>query len=141
MIFPCNRMAIPDCLDRRVIYQKLTGFVDTIIPDNFTIDNYVSLLKNENGVFPFVNWLVNTLIVSVLSTVISTIIIIMMSYVLSRLKFAFRKPFLQIALVLGMFPGFMSMIALDDPQAFQYAEYRWFGHGLCRWRRTWFLHR
>jgi arabinogalactan oligomer/maltooligosaccharide transport system permease protein len=72
----------------------------------------VSLLKNENGVFPFVNWLVNTLIVSVLSTIISTLIIIMMSYVLSRLKFAFRKPFLQIALVLGMFPGFMSMIAL-----------------------------
>ena len=92
--------------------KNSTGFVDTIIPDNFTIDNYVSLLKNENGVFPFVNWLVNTLIVSVLSTVISTLIIIMMSYVLSRLKFAFRKPFLQIALVLGMFPGFMSMIAL-----------------------------
>ena len=92
--------------------KNSTGFVDTIIPDNFTIDNYVSLLKNENGVFPFVNWLVNTLIVSVLSTIISTLIIIMMSYVLSRLKFAFRKPFLQIALVLGMFPGFMSMIAL-----------------------------
>ena len=35
-----------------------------------------------------------------------------MSYTLSRLRFAFRKPFLQIALVLGMFPGFMSMIAL-----------------------------
>src|SRR5574337_342156 len=51
--------------------KNSTGFVDTIIPDNFTIDNYVSLLKNENGVFPFVNWLVNTLIVSVLSTVIS----------------------------------------------------------------------
>jgi arabinogalactan oligomer/maltooligosaccharide transport system permease protein len=31
---------------------------------------------------------------------------------MSRLRFAARKPFMNIALVLGMFPGFMSMIAV-----------------------------
>src|SRR5699024_12720538 len=44
--------------------------------------------------------------------VLSTFISNSVAYVLSLLRFAFSKPFLQIALVLGMFPGFMSMIAL-----------------------------
>jgi arabinogalactan oligomer/maltooligosaccharide transport system permease protein len=44
--------------------------------------------------------------------VISTLLVILVSYTLSRLRFKLRKPFLQLALVLGMFPGLMSMIAL-----------------------------
>ena len=35
-----------------------------------------------------------------------------MAYALSRLRFKMRKPFLKVALVLNMFPGFMSMIAI-----------------------------
>lgn len=35
-----------------------------------------------------------------------------MAYSLSRLRFRLRKPFLKVALVLNMFPGFMSMIAV-----------------------------
>lgn len=35
-----------------------------------------------------------------------------MSFALSRLKFKAKKGFLRVALVLGMFPGFMSMIAI-----------------------------
>ena len=34
------------------------------------------------------------------------------AYCLSRLQFAIRKPFMNLALILGMFPGFMSMIAI-----------------------------
>jgi arabinogalactan oligomer/maltooligosaccharide transport system permease protein len=35
-----------------------------------------------------------------------------MSYALSRLRFKLRKPFLQFALIIGMFPGIMGMIAM-----------------------------
>ncbi|MCD5485413.1 sugar ABC transporter permease, partial [Lactobacillus delbrueckii subsp. lactis] len=49
---------------------------------------------------------------AIISATLSTFIQITVAYVLSRLRFRLRKPFLQIALVLGMFPGFMSMIAL-----------------------------
>lgn len=89
-----------------------TGFVSTIIPSSFTLSNYINIFSNSSGSFPFTAWIGNTFFVAVVSAILSTFVTIIMSYVLSRLRFAFRKPFLQIALVLGMFPGFMSMIAL-----------------------------
>ena len=87
-----------------------TGFVSTIWPEKFTWQNYVGILTSSQ--YPFVNWVLNTLFVAVVSATLSTFVTIGVAYVLSRLRFRFRKPFLQIALVLGMFPGFMSMIAL-----------------------------
>ena len=87
-----------------------TGFISTIWPDKFTWQNYIGIFTNSQ--YPFVNWVLNTLFVAVISATLSTFVTIAVAYVLSRLRFRFRKPFLQIALVLGMFPGFMSMIAL-----------------------------
>lgn len=87
-----------------------TGFVSTFWPEEFTLQNYVGIFTNPQ--YPIGNWIINTLVVSTLSMIISTFLTISVAYVLSRLRFAFRKPFMQIALVLGMFPGFMSMIAL-----------------------------
>ena len=87
-----------------------TGFVSTIWPEKFTWQNYVGILTSSQ--YPFVNWVLNTLFVAVVSATLSTFVTIGVAYVLSRLRFRFRKPFLQIALVLGMFPGCMSMIAL-----------------------------
>ena len=87
-----------------------TGFISTIWPDKFTWQNYIGIFTNSQ--YPFVIWVLNTLFVAVISATLSTFVTIAVAYVLSRLRFRFRKPFLQIALVLGMFPGFMSMIAL-----------------------------
>lgn len=88
------------------------AFVPYIIPKGFTLDNYKTLLQNTTGNFPFVRWFLNTLFVSVVSCILSTFITIAMAYALSRLRFKLRKPFLKVALVLNMFPGFMSMIAI-----------------------------
>lgn len=88
------------------------AFVPYIIPKEFTLDNYKTLLQNTTGNFPFVRWFLNTLFVSVVSCILSTFITIAMAYALSRLRFKLRKPFLKVALVLNMFPGFMSMIAI-----------------------------
>lgn len=87
-----------------------TGFVSEFWPEKFTLDNYIGIFTNSQ--YPIVNWIINTLLVAIASAILSTFITISVAYVLSRLRFGFRKPFLQIALVLGMFPGFMSMIAL-----------------------------
>ncbi|MCI1850339.1 sugar ABC transporter permease [Schleiferilactobacillus harbinensis] len=87
-----------------------TGFVSTFWPEQFTMQNYIGILNSQQ--FPFLDWIRNTFIVAVISMVLSTFVTISVAYALSRLRFRFRKPFLQIALVLGMFPGFMSMIAL-----------------------------
>ena len=54
----------------------------------------------------------NTLIIAIFSTLLSAFFVLCVSYVMSRLRFKMRKTFMNIALVLGMFPGFMSMIAV-----------------------------
>lgn len=88
------------------------AFVPYIIPKTFTLENYRILLTNATGNFPFVRWFLNTLFVATISSILSTFITIAMAYALSRLRFRLRKPFLKVALVLNMFPGFMSMIAI-----------------------------
>lgn len=87
-----------------------TGFISTFFPEKWTFQNYIGIFTNSQ--FPYLHWIINTLLVAIISATLSTFIQITVAYVLSRLRFRLRKPFLQIALVLGMFPGFMSMIAL-----------------------------
>ena len=60
----------------------------------------------------FGQWFLNTLFVASATCVISTFITVAMAYSLSRIKFKHRNGFLKLALVLNMFPGFMSMIAV-----------------------------
>lgn len=87
-----------------------TAFVSYIIPKNFTLDNYIKLFNNDS--FPFARWFINTLVVAIFSCIISTFITVAIAYSLSRIKFKYRNGFLKLALVLNMFPGFMSMIAI-----------------------------
>lgn len=87
-----------------------TAFVNYFIPKTFTLDNYTKLFSNSS--FPFSQWFINTLIVAVATTIISTFITVAISYALSRIKFRFRNSYLKLALVLNMFPAFMSMIAI-----------------------------
>ena len=87
-----------------------TAFVGYIIPKTFTLENYAKLFNNAT--FPFANWFLNTFIVAAATCVVSTFITVAMAYSLSRIKFKFRNGFLKLALILNMFPGFMSMIAI-----------------------------
>ena len=77
----------------------------------YTFQNYVDLFTPRDG-FDFGRMWLNTLIVAIFSCSISTLFAIATAYVMSRMRFKMRKPFLNIALVMGMFPGFMSMIAI-----------------------------
>jgi len=83
----------------------------TFLPKAYTLNNYKELFTNT-AVFNFPRWFANTFIVAIFSTILATFYLVSIAYCMSRLRFRMRKPFLNIALVLGMFPGFMSMIAL-----------------------------
>lgn len=87
-----------------------TAYVSYFVPKTWTLDNYVNLFTNSS--FPFGQWFLNTLFVATATCIISTFITVAMAYSLSRIKFKFRNGFLKLALVLNMFPGFMSMIAI-----------------------------
>lgn len=82
-----------------------------IFPKEYTLDNYVNLFKPTSQI-NFTQWFFNTLIIAIFSTLFSAFFVLCVSYVMSRLKFKMRKPLMNIALILGMFPGFMSMIAI-----------------------------
>ena len=87
-----------------------TGIINSLIPDNLQLGfaNFSRLFSDTM----FLRWLGNTLLVAVSSCALSTLFILMVSYALSRMRFRLRKPIMNLLLVLGMFPGFMSMIAV-----------------------------
>lgn len=86
------------------------AFVNYFWPKTYTFHNYVQLFTNSQ--YPFGRWFLNTLFVSIVSGFISTALVLAMAYSLSRLRFKLKGPFLKVALVLNMFPGFMAMFAI-----------------------------
>ncbi len=80
-------------------------------PQQWTFDNYIGLFTDTDK-FNFPRWYGITLAISVVVTLIQTTIVLITSYALSRLRFKMRKPLMNLMLVLGMFPGFMSMTAV-----------------------------
>lgn len=87
-----------------------TGIINTLIPDDLQLGfgNFTRLFRDTM----FSKWLGNTLLVASVSCLVTTLFVLMVSYALSRLRFKLRKPIMNVLLVLGMFPGFMSMIAI-----------------------------
>ena len=80
-------------------------------PQQWTFDNYIGLFTDTDK-FNFPRWYGITLVISVVVTLIQTTIVLITRYALSRLRFKMRKPLMNLMLVLGMFPGFMSMTAV-----------------------------
>ena len=86
-----------------------TGVTRDIIPTAVGFDNYVYLFSSECN---FLQWYFNTFIIALFVCVIQTAMQFMMAYTLSRFRFKLRKPLMNIMLILGMFPGFLTMIVL-----------------------------
>lgn len=91
--------------------EESGSYTSYFFPKGVTIANYVNLLT-DNSQFHFVKWFGNTLFVAVFSCLISTFFVLSVSYATSRMRFKMRKPMMNVALILGMFPSFMSMIAV-----------------------------
>lgn len=83
-------------------------FSDDFIPKEWTLNHYKTLFSSTTFLYPI--WYLNTLKVAVLSMFFSTILSTLSTYALSRFRFVGRKNTLTTMLVLGMFPGFMSLI-------------------------------
>jgi len=80
----------------------------TFFPQEWTLNNYKRLFLETN----FLSWYLNTFIIATLSCLITTIFVLAVSYAFSRMQFKARKPLMNVMLILGMFPGFMSMSAV-----------------------------
>ncbi len=94
------------CIVCESLRCESTYQVGYIIPKEIGLDNYVRLFTQTD--FPI--WFRNTFIIGLFTAIIQTVMVLAVSYTLSRLRFKMRKPLMNIMLVLGMFPGFLTMI-------------------------------
>lgn len=90
------------------------SYFSTFCPQNgFTLDNYRQLFNpNYRQILDFPRMFANTLFISIFSCIISTFIVVSVAYVMSRRRFKLRRLLANIAMIIGLFPGFMSMIAV-----------------------------
>ena len=84
-----------------------TSQVGYVVPRVWGLANYKNLLNTN-----FPKWYLNTLIMAVATAALQTIIVLCMSYTLSRFRFKMRKSLMQFMLILGLFPGMLTMIIL-----------------------------
>lgn len=82
-----------------------TGY---LFPKQFGFDHYVRLFTETD----FLLWFKNTAIMGIATAFLQTFFVLTMSYTLSRLRFKGRKLLMNSMLILGMFPGFLTMILI-----------------------------
>lgn len=86
------------------------AYTSTFLPQGYTLNNYIKLFTDRN-VLNFPKMFTNTLIIAIVTCIFSTFFVLSVAYSLSRMRFKFRKPYMNIAMILGLFPGFMTMVA------------------------------
>lgn len=101
-----------------IIWVILTSFraekgsyVSTFFPKSYTLDNYVKLFTDVS-ILNFPQMFLNTLIIAIFVCIISSIFVLSVAFCMSRMRFKMRKPLMNVAMIIGLFPGFMSMIAV-----------------------------
>ena len=77
-------------------------------PRTWTLDNYKRLFTETQ----FPRWYGNTLLIALCSCAITTLFVLAVAYAFSRIRFPARRSLMNVMLILGMFPGFMSMSAV-----------------------------
>ncbi|MBQ8074147.1 MAG: sugar ABC transporter permease [Clostridia bacterium] len=95
------------CILLQSFRVESTWQVGYVIPQQWGLDNYRNLMNTD-----FPKWYLNTLIMALVTAVLQTIIVLCMSYTLSRFRFKGRKFLMRFMLILGMFPGMLTMIIL-----------------------------
>ena len=85
-----------------------TGLAGYILPKQWGFDNYIRLFKETN----FLKWFGNTFIMGIVTAVVQMAFVLAVSYALSRHRFKGRKFLMNVMLVFGMFPGFLTLILL-----------------------------
>lgn len=102
----------------RCEYQLDGTFIGRVtsnfFPKQYGFKNFSDLFTATYYGVPkaFPRWMLNTLIIAVVDCLISTFLVLSVAYCMSKLKFKLRKPFMNITMIIGLFPGFMSMIAI-----------------------------
>ena len=86
-------------------------FTQTFFPAKYTLDNYIKLFTEIDSM-NFLRMFMNTFFIACCTCVISTFFVLAVSFCLSRVKWPMRKPYMNMSMIITLFPGFMSMVAM-----------------------------
>ena len=81
-------------------------------PTTWSFSNFSTVLFHPDSVVQYVTWFKNTLVIAIFTCIISTVFVLMVSYAFSCMRFKGRKELMTFSLILNMFPGVLSMIAV-----------------------------
>ncbi len=95
------------CIVLQSFRVESTWQVGYVIPQKWGWDNYIALWNSD-----FKRWYLNTFITALAAALLQTVIVLCMSYTLSRFRFKMRNGLMRFMLILGMFPGMLTMIIL-----------------------------
>lgn len=102
-----------------IVWILLTSFstdpginIRNFVPEGFTVANYKNLLFGSDTVSQFPRWFMNTLIVAIFTCIVSTSFVLMVAYAMSCMRFKARKSFMNLSVIINLFPGVLSMIAV-----------------------------
>ena len=84
----------------------------TFFPKKWSLDNYIQVFARPDSVIQYGQWFKNTLLIAIFSCLISTIFVLMVSYAFSWMRFEGRQGLMRFSMILNMFPGVLSMIAI-----------------------------
>jgi len=89
-------------------HNSLLTTTFSFIPEDFTLNNYKSVLFDE----PVLMWFKNTAVMCVATVVLSLTFAVPGAYAFSRFRFKGRSQILYILLILNAFPSILSMFAV-----------------------------
>ena len=95
------------CIVLQSFRIESTWQVGYVIPQKWGWDNYIALWNSD-----FKRWYLNTFVTALATAALQTVIVLCMSYTLSRFRFKMRNGLMRFMLILGMFPGMLTMIIL-----------------------------
>ena len=94
-------------------FSAYTGMnTSTFFPEKWSVVNYKNLLLSTDSVAQFPNWFKNTFIIAVCSCIISVSFVLMVAYAMSCMRFKSRKLLMNLSVIVNLFPGVLSMIAV-----------------------------
>ena len=93
-------------------FNKNTApYTSSFFPKEWTLENYKVLFTDRN-VLNFPKMFTTTCIIACFTCVISVIFVLSVAYCMSRMRFRVRKTFMNVVLILGMFPSIMAVTAI-----------------------------
>ena len=90
-------------------FESGTDAMDAfLIPRQWGLAQYKRLFNETN----FLQWFITVALMGIATAILQTFFVLSMSYTLSRVRFKGRKGLMNMMLILGMFPGFLTMILI-----------------------------